>query len=439
MADIRKKVDTKKSIWGFGANGWYIIFYCALMFWFYAGMNNDGTNITAPAISEKLGVEYPTVLSMGTIAGICAVVLWIIMGRVNIRLGVRVTSTICLAITGVAYMCMGNAVNLAMYLIAYICLGGAIMSAGYICGGVLVADWFPKKRGIVMGWTTMGLNCATAFFVPLLALLVNTRGVEFATIVLGSICIGVAILGLVTIKNSPLERNVYPDNVSKEEYETMYDTVDAVDDKSIWTVKQLLKTKAMWQCAVPTGLIQLITTGVVTQLVVRNVSFGMDQGQAILMMTVVALVGIVGSWLFGVLDQKIGTVKCMMIFGAWEAIALIANITETWAGIYISVVMIGMAIGGSANFMISLPANVFGRHGFSVVNSVLFPIQGLITCCAFAINAFALSMFGSLRYAFMIYVGVCVVYTIIVKFVPEFKYNRDINAEVKEQAIQSNQ
>jgi sugar phosphate permease len=423
--------DTKKSIGGFGTKGWYIIVYCAVLFWFFAGMNNDGSNITAPAIAEKLGVDYPVVLSMGTVAGICAVILWILIGRINRKIGARITSGILLILTGVFYMLMGNAVSLPMYALAYIGLGGCVMGACYICGGVLVVDWFPKKRGIIMGWTTMGLNLASAFYVPLIALLVATKGIETATVVMGCTAIAAGLIGLLTVRNKPFERGVYPDNVTKDEYEKMYDIVDAVDDKSVWTVSKLLKTKEMWQCALATGVIQLITTGIVTQLVVRNISLGMEQAQAVGLMTVVALVGIFGSWLFGVLDQKIGTVKCMLLFGVWEIIALAANITETTPGIYISVVMIGMAIGGSANFMASLPGNVFGRHGFSTVNSVMYPIQGIVSMSAHAINGFALATFGSLRYAFMIYAGFCVVFMIIVKFIPEFKYNRDIQSEAK--------
>ena len=52
--------------------------------------------------------------------------------------------------------------------------------------------------------------------------------------------------------------------------------------------------------------------------------------------------------------------------------------------------MIGIGIGGSANFTTSLPASVFGRQGYDKVNSVLFPIQGIITAMTFAINGFVM-------------------------------------------------
>ena len=51
MSDSKK---TKPLIGGFGRDGWGIIIYCAAMFWFYVGMVNDGSNITAPHLLQKL-------------------------------------------------------------------------------------------------------------------------------------------------------------------------------------------------------------------------------------------------------------------------------------------------------------------------------------------------------------------------------------------------
>ena len=40
---------------------------------------------------------------------------------------------------------------------------GGIMSAGYVAGGTLVASVVPQKgRAVVMGYTTMGHNFASA-------------------------------------------------------------------------------------------------------------------------------------------------------------------------------------------------------------------------------------------------------------------------------------
>lgn len=425
---MSKKVETAKSIGGFGARGWMVMAYCFFMFWFYAGMVNDGSNIIAPAVAAKIGVSYPMVLGMGTVACLVAFIFFVLFGQINARVGVRFTSTLCLIIAGIAYICIGHVTTLVGYAIALCVVAGSIMSAGYICGGVYVANWFPKKKGIVMGYTTMGLNCASAFYVPMIAALVGIWGVTRGVMMPGLACILLGILGYIFMRSTPMEFGKYPDNVSREEYEEEYFT-QKLDVSGGWSTKRLLKTRELWLCAVPTGIIQLVTSGIVTQLVVRNVHLGFEQNKAIAMMTVIAVIGIFGSWAFGVLDQKLGTKKAMVIFAIWEVIALLANISEIKVGIYISIFMIGMVIGGSANFTVSLPANVFGRHGFSKVNSVIFPIQGLITALHFIISALSLHYTSGLRGAYVVFIILIIISMLLVLMVKEYKYNRDFKVE----------
>ena len=47
------KKGNKNELFNFG-KGWGTIIFCLLMFWFYAGMVNDSSNVVAPAFAEKL-------------------------------------------------------------------------------------------------------------------------------------------------------------------------------------------------------------------------------------------------------------------------------------------------------------------------------------------------------------------------------------------------
>ena len=177
------------------------------------------------------------------------------------------------------------------------------MSGGYIAGGTLVAKWFPKKKGIVMGYTTMGHNLASAFYVPLISTTVGAWGLAQGVMIPA---IGVMILGgigAVFIRNDPRDKGQYPDDVNKRQYEEEYFTGDSDADGG-WTTAKLLKTKELWLAAGTTGIYQLVTVGIMTQLVVRNMSFGFTQAQAVSIMTVLACIGVAGSWGFGVIDQK---------------------------------------------------------------------------------------------------------------------------------------
>ena len=76
------KKDNSQSLVKFSKSSWGVIIYCAAMFWFYVGMVNDGSNIVAPAFAAKSGLEYSTVLSMGTVAGLVGFIFFIIFFRV---------------------------------------------------------------------------------------------------------------------------------------------------------------------------------------------------------------------------------------------------------------------------------------------------------------------------------------------------------------------
>ena len=426
---MSKNDGNKSSVVNFGAHGWVTILYCLLMFWFYVGMCNDGSNITAPAVAAKLGVENGVILNMNSIAGLVGVLFFILLGQVNRRIGPRVTSGLLVIVAGVAYIGVGNAGSVLMYTVCMCFVVGGIMSAGYIAGGSLVAQWFPKKKGVVMGYTTMGHNLASAFYVPLITFLVGKLGITGGVYPIAIAAIVLGVLGLLFIRNTPQERGLNPDNVTDQVYQSEYDTRDEGEDGG-WTTAKLLKTKELWLAAVTTGFFQICSVGVMTQLVVRNMELGFPQGTAIAIMTVLACVGVVGSWLIGIFDDKFGTKKTMIGFGVWYMVALLCNFTNVMPLVYLSLFMIAIGIGGSANFTTSLPASIFGRHGFSKVNSVIFPIQGAITALCFAINGIVqLATGGQVRMAYLVFAGVALVNVLLVSLVSDRKYNRDFQAE----------
>lgn len=166
-----------------------------------------------------------------------------------------------------------------------------------------------------------------------------------------------------------------------------------------------------------------------SQLVVRNTGIGFSQEAAVGLMTVCALIGVAGSYLFGAIDQKFGVKKAILLFLAWYCIALAVNCTDTTIGVYVSVAMIGVAVGAAANFIVSLPASVFGRHGFTTVNSVFFPLMQIVLMTNYIVNAAALKLTGSLRGAYIVYIGLLVVNMILTKLINPTKYNKDVAVE----------
>ena len=410
------------------SKGWGIILYQALMFFFLIGFSIDGLNIVAPAFAESTGIAYDQVLGVATWAGMIGVVAYILIARINVSVGPRLLSGVCLIGAGLSYIFLGHSTTLTTYFIALTLVTCFINGAAYIAGNTLIAQWFPKKKGLANGFTTMGHNCGSAFYVPLISFTIGAFGFAngMSYVAVGAIVLG--IIGLVLVRNTPQEGGMYPDNVTREVYEREYFQGNS-EDNGGWTAGKLLKTKELWLCALIIGINQLVTTGVMSQLVVRNTSLGFSQEAAVGLMTVCAIIGVCGSYLFGAMDQKFGVKKAIILFLIWYCIALAINCTDTTIGVYVSVAMIGIAVGAAANFIVSLPAAVFGRHGFTMVNSVFFPLMQIVLMTNYQVNAFAIRVTGSLRGAYIFYIGLLVVNMILTAIIHPTRYNKDVATE----------
>ncbi|WP_242965652.1 MFS transporter [Flavonifractor sp. An4] len=178
--------------------------------------------------------------------------------------------------------------------------------------------------------------------------------------------------------------------------------------------------------AITTGMFQICSLGVVSQMVLRNMELGFTREQATFTLSLVACIGLVGSFFVGYMDERLGTKKSMVFFGIWYALSLLANATENTILVYVSIFMIGMSIGGSANFTTSLVTSVYGRQGFSKVNSVIFPIQGAVSALSFVVNGVVSNITGgNLLYTYIIFAGVSIVSSLIVLVIDEHRFNRD--------------
>ncbi|MBP3900227.1 MAG: hypothetical protein J6D53_02030, partial [Blautia sp.] len=256
--------------------------------------------------------------------------------------------------------------------------------------------------------------------------LYNAFGISTSHIIMGAV---MALLGVVTffwVKNEPSEVGAYPDNLpdGAEAYKAQLREMQSY--KSPFTVGRLLKDKDMWLISVGFGMLWMVTVGVVSQFVPRMVSvmapeIGPEaaQGKALLMLTIAALVGILGSYFWGWLDQKIGTKPASAIYAlSYIAALLLLIFAKVEILTYIAIVFVGLGIGGLLNLMPSLVISVYGRKDFAAANALVSPIASLIQKGAFIIMAVALSASGGdYTMPYMIFIGIDIVGMILLLMV----------------------
>ena len=422
----------------FGAKGWILILYSLGALFCNVAMTIDGLNVALPLITENNGLDYATCLSAGTIAGFVGVVLMFVIGKIREKIGSRWMSGILLILSGAAYLTIYlGAANEVMYTIGMCIMVSCTQSCFYLCTGALQAQWFPRKRGVVVGISTTGANIGSAVLVPLMTLLTMTLGWRPGLSVFGIFSIVLGIIGIIVLRDNPLDAGFYPDNVSKEVYETEYKGLNFDENAgyvSDWTVKRLLTTKETWLAILVPAFMGLALVGIISQFVGRNMSLGLTQGQAVGAMTVAAICGMIGSYFFGVIDTKFGTKIGVIFYCCFFAAAVVMNILGQFSivFVYISIVMVGASLGGTTNFQISWPASIFGPKDYPTANTVIYPIMYCIISLNFAVNAFVLKITGNLMMAYVVYACLLMVGVVIAIFTNSTKWNKDVHPELEQ-------
>ncbi len=404
--NLMEKKETEKVTSNFGKKGWGVIIYVGVLYYFMTGMTVDGLNVLVPGLSELHGMDYNQVLAISTPAGIIALISCMFYGWLASKKGAQFTAVLCLVLGGFATIWYGNANTIMAYAISLTLMVSLVNGFSNIAGNVYMANWFPRKKGLALGWATMGMNLASATIVIILnALAVRFGGMNISVTIIGVFMIVLAVFTKIFMKGTPEEAGCTPDNLPldymKKEKQDNY--VPKL------TYMKVFKTKETWLMAVSYGVNGLVTVGVMSQLVPRLMERGYELNTAIMMLTIAAIVGIAGSYAWGVVDQKWGTKTASLCFAIWYIVGIGFNLIDNTICLYISLFMIGVAIGGNANFPPSMVTTIFGRKEFPLAFTVMNTIQGVIRNLAFVVLAIAISITGSFTGAYIVFMGIEVI------------------------------
>ena len=393
-----KKMSQSLTDSRFGSWGWSMIIYAVIMYFLFAALSTDGQNLFPGAFAGMYGFDSNTLLAYATPASIVGIVGGFIFARLLIKHSTRIISTIALIITGVVFCFWGMCSSIVLYVILLMIV--CFMASGFsFIAPTLMADWFPRKKGVALGWATIGAPLSSAFFVSGFSILLATAGFKAAFVIVGIVIIIIGIISLFWVKDNPNQVGQHPDNMDPELAKQL-SNVDNADletsgDDPGFSVGQVLKTPNTWLIGIGYGLLWMVTVGVVSQFIPRMISVGYTQPQALMFLTISSIIAIPGSYFWGWLDGKIGTKLASVIYSVSYIVALLILIfASNIALIWIGCIFIGLGLGGILNLIPSMVISVFGKKGFKQANSFVTTIASLIRVLAFAIMAFCLTISG---------------------------------------------
>ena len=415
---------------GFGKKGWVIL----ILTFFSILMNSmiiyDSLNVTIPAgWAVRFGLQNPSILYVfSTVAAWVSVPGAIIFGWLCGKKSCKFSWGLALILNAVVCLLWSFAGSSPAYLIL-LCLANICgMGFNYIASLNVVSNWYPTKKGLAMGVVTIGFPLSATIATPLCSGLLAGIGLNGIYYMFAAVCLVLGILVFALVKDYPEQAGAYPDNdesFDRALADRLLAEGIAYRETSYWQPKTFLKTKNVWRIIFPLGVMELFSLGVMSNFVPRMAQIGFDTAACTPMLACAGLVACVGSYLCGVMDQKLGTKKAIIITFLFGIFSLAMNIAGGFvttgtvgdAGyimIFVAQPFMGIMLGGAANYLVSLISTIWGRYDFDNGYRVMKPAVAVIgalgiTICGALGNSFPIGY----AYAYALICALCVISVIV--------------------------
>jgi cyanate permease len=261
-----------------------------------------------------------------------------------------------------AWLILAGAHSYWPFLLAYgLLLGPAMAVGGSVLPPTLVTRWFQRNRGLAIGIVHLPIVIT---IMPLAASLVIGRfGVT-------ALFLALAVFSAVTLIPGALALIEYPPGhdprLYANETAAQRSARGAAAVGPIFTVPQLLQNARFWLLALAVGAANTSSVTLASHLPAMGVSWGYTPTSAAALASVMSLVGMAGSIIFGLVSDKIGGARTLALIALDDAILwalLLMDLPYTARAVVVG--LIGMHGAGAIPAISKAIASAFGEASFS--------------------------------------------------------------------------
>lgn len=373
-----------------GAKGFVIVILAFLSCYLYSALTSDSLNVTVNVFGA-LGLDTNVIYLLSSVATICGIIGSILFGKISEN-RIRTTWAVSMILTGIFALVWSRAAGAAMsgnvglglilYAIGYLACYTLILVSAMLMSFNIMANWFPKKRGVALGIATAGFPLSAATTTAVCSGFAENAGISMFYIVYGVIAIVIGIVIFLFVRDYPEEKGAYPDNDKDFDFETAKKEHEASLEylkTSKWTVGKVLKTGRTWQIWIGICITGFLSMGIMANFLNKFLEQQYEMTQILGMLAIVGIVAIPGSVFVGWLDVKIGTKGAAIVVGLLAVIAVALNIPNVSVLHYIALPPLAIMLGGSSNMMTSVTAAIWGRYDFQNAFRVIQPLNAIMT------------------------------------------------------------
>ena len=357
--------------------GWVIVAAAFLGTFIGGGLQSFTFSIFLEPMGKDLGWSKTVLTGALTVRIITAASLAPFFGVTVDRHGPRLLIMLAAIIGSIAALLISRVSEIWQFYVIFAFVG---ISGGAGLGGVVtgatVSKWFVRLRGRALAITTMAGPAPGLFLAPIMTLIVFNQGWRSGWILMSILFITLLLPVAFFMVRQPEDIGLLPDGASsKDELEIAYKKRGGLESLYSWSLRESLRTKALWSLVVT----QILSGLAISSVVLHEFSYVRDMGYS----TAIAA-GVLSTHaglamairpIWGVILERIPVrlVMSAVYLGTAVGIIILLNAT-TVTTVFLFAVVYGMTVAGLAVSQTIIFPNYFGRDHVGAIRGFTMPI-----------------------------------------------------------------
>ncbi|MEC8890201.1 MAG: MFS transporter [Chloroflexota bacterium] len=327
-------------------------------------------------MADDLGWSRTVLAGAASAGGLASTFLSPATGWAVDKYGAKAVLSTSVLVLGITTFLTGWATVPIFFYITY-GIGRVIFSSPVQIGSsVVVSRWFIKRRGRANGILSFCHSIGMTGFPLMASILIGIYGWQVTWHILGVAVWIVALLpAFLFLAETPESVGVLPDG------ETPSNDIESTSKRDIageisWTLKEAVKTPALWQLSIGTGFLYVIQSGTNIHMAAYLQDINLDLKVAASAVSLTAIFTGLGGLVWGLIIEKVAARFCYALVAALMAassllfIAVNSPLTALMAAS-----LFGISLGGALVIPPVAFANYFGRDSLGAIRGITEPFN----------------------------------------------------------------
>lgn len=298
---------------------------------------------------------------------------------------------------------------------------------GPIGTNALVARWFSRQRGRALSLTALGTSFGGLLFPVLFQILIDADGWRAACVWVALICIVISLPPiLLWVKDRPIDLGLTLDGEALPNEASV--STAASSSIAPAAIDRLFRHGPFWRIGIAVGAMFSAYIALLANLVPYALGQGIASGQAALLISTIAMAGVVGKLLFSIIADRVNLKVTMLITMGMVGLPLLM-LALVHSAKYVTMLAcaaaVGLAFGALMCAWGALLARIYGPLNYGRVMGWMQPVTVLMVMVAMPLCGYLFDRNGNYSLAFLMLAALLCIAAL---FLTTMKYEQEAQA-----------